>query len=109
MGLGGILSGIDGVIAMTTAVKRTDLAVYERLTWMDDAELVAGIRDLLGAKLTAYLGEVTETWTVRQWAEGERPDRFLGRTRTAARRVSRRVAGRRGRLARGVAQPGSRG
>ena len=57
---------------MTTAVKRTDLAVYERLTRMDDAELVAGIRDLLGAKLTAYLGEVTETRTVRQWAEGER-------------------------------------
>lgn len=61
-----------GVIAMTTAVKRTDLAVYERLTRMDDDELVAGIRDMLGAKLTAYLGEVTETRTVRQWADGER-------------------------------------
>jgi hypothetical protein len=29
-------------------------------------------RDLLGAKLVAYLGKVKETRAVRQWADGER-------------------------------------
>lgn len=35
-------------------------------------ELVDQLRALLGAKLVAYLGGVTETRAVRQWAEGER-------------------------------------
>jgi len=34
--------------------------------------LVKGLRDLLGAKLVAYLGGVRETRAVRQWAEGTR-------------------------------------
>jgi len=34
--------------------------------------LVKGLRDLLGAKLVAYLGGVQETRAVRQWAEGTR-------------------------------------
>jgi hypothetical protein len=34
---------------------------------------VAGeLRELLGARLTAYLGGVSETRAVRQWADGER-------------------------------------
>jgi hypothetical protein len=33
---------------------------------------VSELRDLLGAKLVAYLGGVKETRAVRQWAEGTR-------------------------------------
>jgi hypothetical protein len=33
---------------------------------------VAQLRDILGAKLVAYLGSVRETRAVRQWAEGAR-------------------------------------
>jgi len=33
---------------------------------------VSGRRELLGAKLVAYIGSVKETRAVRQWAEGER-------------------------------------
>lgn len=39
---------------------------------MNTAELVTVLRDLLGAKLVAYLGKVKETRAVRQWADGER-------------------------------------
>jgi hypothetical protein len=35
-------------------------------------EVAAGLRDLLGARLTAYLGSVKETRAVHQWADGER-------------------------------------
>jgi hypothetical protein len=35
-------------------------------------EVAASLRDLLGAKLTAYLGSVKETRAVNQWASGER-------------------------------------
>lgn len=34
--------------------------------------LVKELRDLLGARLVAYLGGVRETRAVRQWAEGTR-------------------------------------
>ena len=39
---------------------------------MSDADIVGGLRDLLGATLVAYLGEVKETRAVAQWAAGER-------------------------------------
>ncbi len=39
---------------------------------MTTAELVTSLRDLLGAKLVAYLGGVKETRAVRQWADGTR-------------------------------------
>jgi RecG-like helicase len=35
-------------------------------------ELIRDLRDVLGAKLVAYIGSVKETRAVRQWAEGER-------------------------------------
>jgi hypothetical protein len=35
-------------------------------------QVAAGLRELLGAKLTAYLGSVGETRAVNQWAAGER-------------------------------------
>jgi hypothetical protein len=39
---------------------------------LDTAVLVKDLRDLLGAKLVAYLAGVRETRAVRQWAEGTR-------------------------------------
>jgi hypothetical protein len=36
------------------------------------AKLVSELRELLGAKLVAYLGSVSETRAVRQWADGDR-------------------------------------
>lgn len=39
---------------------------------LDTAVLVTGLREVLGARLVAYLGEVRETRAVRQWAEGIR-------------------------------------
>lgn len=35
-------------------------------------QVVSELRDLLGAKLVAYIGNVSETRAVRQWAEGSR-------------------------------------
>ncbi|WP_182347852.1 hypothetical protein [Tomitella gaofuii] len=57
---------------MTVASARPDLAAYEESSRMSTAELVTALRDLLGAKLVAYLGGVRETRAVRQWADGER-------------------------------------
>ena len=39
---------------------------------MTQSQLVTALRELLGAKLVAYLGKVKETRAVRQWAEGTR-------------------------------------
>lgn len=53
-------------------VARGDLRAYEESLRLSEAELVARLRDMLGAKLVAYLGSVQETRAVRQWAEGSR-------------------------------------
>jgi hypothetical protein len=57
---------------MTRASARPDLVPYRQAMTMSTAELVTALRDLLGAKLVAYLGKVKETRAVRQWADGER-------------------------------------
>lgn len=51
---------------------KPDLDAYNSVMTMSTAELVTELRDLLGAKLVAYLGKVKETRAVRQWAEGSR-------------------------------------
>jgi len=56
----------------TTAAGRADLRAYEDSLRFSTAELVTQLRDVLGARLVAYLGSVTETRAVRQWAEGAR-------------------------------------
>ena len=48
------------------------LRAYEASVRSDVTELVSELRDLLGAKLVAYLGSVSETRAVRQWADGDR-------------------------------------
>lgn len=48
------------------------LRAYEASVRSDVTELVSELRELLGAKLVAYLGSVSETRAVRQWADGDR-------------------------------------
>ncbi|WP_147915207.1 hypothetical protein [Ruania zhangjianzhongii] len=56
----------------TTSGPRADLRAYEESMRLSTADLVTRLRESLGAKLVAYLGSVTETRAVRQWAEGTR-------------------------------------
>lgn len=79
-----------------TSGPRPDLAAYADSVRLEPAVLVKELRDLLGAKLVAYLGGVKETRAVRQWAEGTRE---LSGAATVARlrvayQAARLVAGR---------------
>ncbi len=55
-----------------TAAARGDLRAYQDSVRLPTPELVARLRELLGARLVAYVGSVKETRAVRQWAAGER-------------------------------------
>jgi hypothetical protein len=61
------------------------LRAYEISIRSDIAELVGQLREILGAQLVAYLGSVSETRAVRQWAEGTRkpPAEAIRRLRLA--------------------------
>ncbi|GAA1359161.1 hypothetical protein GCM10009636_32540 [Arthrobacter koreensis] len=48
------------------------IRAYRESINLEVAPLVAELRDMLGAKLVAYLAGVGETRAVRQWAEGSR-------------------------------------
>jgi hypothetical protein len=52
-------------------VARPELA-HVQATRAPFDQVAASMRELLGAKLTAYLGSVGETRAVNQWAAGER-------------------------------------
>ena len=65
---------------------RLDLAAHSAAIRLEPAVLVKELRELLGARLVAYLGGVRETRAVRQWAEGTRrigSGRDLSRLRVA--------------------------
>lgn len=49
-----------------------DLAAYRQIIAMGTPELVTALAEQLGLRLTAYLGCVEETGTVRQWSDGTR-------------------------------------
>jgi hypothetical protein len=55
-----------------TNPQRAGLRAHAQATRLTTPVLVKELRDLLGAKLVAYLGGVKETRAVRQWADGER-------------------------------------
>lgn len=57
---------------MTVTTARADLHAYQDSIRLSSAEVVGRLRDVLGARLVAYLGSVKETRAVRQWAEGDR-------------------------------------
>ena len=56
----------------TSSPARAGLDAFARSVRLPVPQLVTELRDLLGAKLVAYLGGVRETRAVRQWADGER-------------------------------------
>lgn len=56
----------------TTPVARPDYDAHARATRSAFPEVVREVRDILGARLCAYLGSVKETRAVHQWAEGSR-------------------------------------
>jgi len=56
----------------TSSPARPGLEAFERSVRLPVPQLVTELRDLLGAKLVAYLGGVRETRAVRQWADGDR-------------------------------------
>ena len=56
----------------TVTQARDDLACYNAAMRMTLPAVVTELRGILGAKLVAYIGAVSETRAVRQWAEGER-------------------------------------
>ena len=60
----------SGVVALASA--RPDLAAHQRVVRMDGPQVVRQLVDLLGARLVAYLGGVSETRAVREWLEGKR-------------------------------------
>ncbi len=57
---------------MAIAPPRPDLDAHARAVRVAVPELVAELRDLLGARLVAYLGGVKETRAVHEWADGVR-------------------------------------
>lgn len=54
-----------------STIARGDLRAYEESLRLAPPELVERLRELLGAKLVAYLGSVQETRAVRQWADAD--------------------------------------
>ena len=56
----------------TTPVARPDYDAHARATRSTFPEVVREVRDILGARLCAYLGSVKETRAVHQWADGSR-------------------------------------
>ncbi len=68
-----------------TTTARGDLQAYHDSVALDTAELVARLREMLGATLVAYLGGVKETRAVAQWAAGIRApsEPIVTRLRTA--------------------------
>ena len=61
----------SGLVALAIRA-RPDLAAHQRVVRMDGRQVVGQLVDLLGARLVAYLGGVSETRAVREWLEGKR-------------------------------------
>src|SRR5215210_3699718 len=51
---------------------RPDFEAHQRAMRAPFSEVADELRELLGARLAAYIGGVTETRAVREWAEGAR-------------------------------------
>ena len=63
---------IDQEVVMATTRSRPDFEAHQVATRAPFAEVARELRELLGARLTAYVGGVSETRAVRQWADGAR-------------------------------------
>jgi len=71
---------------MTTATsQKPGLRAHEESVRFTPAELVVALREIVGARLVAYLGHVSSTRPVGEWAEGSRKpsEETVDRLRTA--------------------------
>jgi hypothetical protein len=66
---------------MAVTEPRPDFAAHTKAVRASFPEVVAELRQVLGARLVAYLGSVGETRAVRQWADGEREPSEVVRNR----------------------------
>jgi hypothetical protein len=57
---------------MTTSSGRPDYAAHQQAVRATFPQVASMLRDLLGARLCAYLGSVNETRAVHEWADGTR-------------------------------------
>lgn len=57
---------------MAVAHARPDFEAHSKAVRASFSEVAAALRELLGARLVAYLGSVRETRAVNQWADGSR-------------------------------------
>ena len=57
---------------METLIEKTQLNAFDVSIRTGIEQIVDGLRQILGAKLVAYIAGVSETRAVREWAEGER-------------------------------------
>lgn len=62
-------------MATTQSAARPDFAAHDRAYRLPIDRVVTELRDVLGAKLIAYIAGVTETRAVREWADGVRTPR----------------------------------
>jgi len=74
---------------MAIAQPRPDLEAHDHAVRADLEPVATELRDLLGARLVAYLGSVKETRAVHEWAEGGRQPSELAQRRL---RVALQVA-----------------
>jgi hypothetical protein len=62
-----------GVMSLTSqATSRPGLRAYDESVRFGTDDIVSGLREIIGAKLVAYIGHVSHTRSVREWADGER-------------------------------------
>lgn len=73
-----------------TAPARPDLAAYDRAVRQAFPVVVKELRELLGAKLVAYVAGVSETRAVHEWADSVRKPRGAVEDRL---RLALRIAG----------------
>ncbi|KAA9089588.1 hypothetical protein [Microbacterium radiodurans] len=57
---------------MSTIIEANRLAAFNESIRQGLPQIVSELRSRLGAKLVAYIANVTETRAVRSWADGER-------------------------------------
>ncbi len=62
-------------MATTRSTARPDFAAHDCAYRLPIDGVVTELRDVLGARLVAYVAGVTETRAVRAWAEGARTPR----------------------------------
>lgn len=83
---------------MAIAQPRPDLEAHDHAVRADFEAVATELRDLLGARLVAYVGSVKETRAVHEWAEeGRRPSEVTQRRLRVALQVATMVAGNDGR------------